>query len=259
MYTSVGSYKRTKKCYDLMTALAFACAIHRERGFTNSTGLGYSSLTGRVNYDNRNLLLNNLRNYDNDPNFKIASDKLVELTDEDYDQAKKVYDFFDQEVIMAQLSDDFVNVHSTGYRNDFKVHLKRIFDNGTCDVKKEMAIVASLPNSLEISEKREQMQEFYNTYRSNGYVGTVNKRANVTGTIQDIKNIPRFKAKLVTVLTDQDKIVKFMYSQNNRVMDNLLRQCEADNKITMSCHIKKHNVNGHTGCQETNVNRIEIL
>jgi len=242
-----------------MDALAVAVAVDRVQGFVKS-GQGFYDPETEIHVgDNRSTALAVLRvmNQSLDGNALIAecsAETKFIPTDEDRAKAQEIFLHFDEILVMDKLSDDLVKQGTDGRINDFNLHMSQMFAKDEIDVTKELAMLVSLPNSRRVSEKRIEMEEFYNKNRENGYVGNIKSRLKLAGRVIDVKFIPRHGVHLTTVHTTDGKLVKFFMNENLR---DLAENINGQN-ITFMGTVKKQEVNSYTGCQETMVNRVKI-
>jgi len=253
-----GTYRATFEKYELREALAVAVAVDRAQGFVKSGMSGYDSETETHIYDNRTRSLEVLRRRANKETAENASTiPGVDVTDADFEQGQKIFKHFDEVLVMDKLSDDLVKVSKDGAVNDYNANLSRIFDADVVDVNKDLAMIVSLPNSFRTAAKRQEMTDFWDANRENGYVGhePVNgakgERLDLRGVVKDIKYIRNHNIFLVSVFTDDQKIVKFFMPERfNERAQKLVGET-----LEFRATVKKHSVNPYTKCQETMVNR----
>ena len=248
-----GVYRPTKENYPLMDALAVAIAVDRHQGFVKS-GEGYvDHETNATVKCNRTMVLNMLRLMHDAKGGN--QEYAVDILDDDHKAAKEIYEHFDQIVVMEKLSDNLVKIGSDGRPNDFNQSLGSIFDKQTVDINKELAIIASLPNSRRISDQRDAMRSFRQANASNGFIGEVKKRVKVTGEIKDVKFITQHHVYLITLFTDESKIATFfmpkrLYSSN---------PIYAGETIIFVGTVRNQDRNRFTDCQETMFERVKVV
>ena len=242
-----GTYQPTREKFPLMDALAMAVAVDRENGFIKS-GQGYfdPAKDCRIE-DNRAVCLNNLRYASGIPIEEGKKIQVVNVTDTDCTDAEEIFSHFDQSLLMQKLGDD--------YDNDFNKELAILFGKEEIDVNKELAMLASMPNSRRVSIKRDEMTEFYRANQNVGsWIGDVKQRMKVSAYIQDVKFIPRNRIYLVVGVTASKQIVKFFLDNDLSDVADALR----DKDITFVGTVKKQEVNDHSNCHETVFNRVKI-
>jgi len=250
-------YRPTKEKYPLMEALAVAVAIDREQGFIKSNQGYYDQDTDQRVDDNRTVALRTLRvRHGAKPQTNGDGVELyrVETTSEDEQKAQEIFSYFDQVLLMDKMADNLVKQGRDGLINDYNLQLSRMFDKGEIDVNKELAMIVSLPNSRRMADKRDQMDEFHASHKANGYVGDLRQRIKVVARVMDVKFLPRHHIHLATVVTEDEKLIKFFM---NEKLGDMARTINGKT-IEITGTVKKQEVNDFTGCQETVINRVKI-
>lgn len=252
-----GKYRPTRETYPVMEALAVAVAVDREQGFVKSQQGFYDPDTDTRVDDNRTVTLRTLRamktgevekDQEGNPRYTVVPEQA------DYARAQEIFDYFDQVLLMDKLGDNLVKTGTDGRVNDYNLNLSQMFDRGETDVNKELAMLVSLPNSRRVADKREEMDAFYASHKTNGYIGEVKQRLKITGRVMDVKFIPRHAIHLATLVTPEGKLVKFFM---NDKQSDIAKGIEGT-EITLVGTVKKQEINTFTGCQETVINRIKF-
>jgi hypothetical protein len=241
-YKTARAYRKTNEVYPLLEAMAAACAVYREFGFVRR-GQNYIDHKSNMKVaESREIVLNTLRPEDQrDEKIHVAT-----ITDEDREHAAKVCRFFDQKTMIAKLSDDI---------NEYDEKLIEIFGEENVDHARDLSMIASLPNSYVIQERRDAMEEFYLKNKHIGsYVGKPKERVKVEAKVLDAKWIPKNNIYLVTMVTDNDQIVKFFLKDNDVDVSERLR----DQRITFVGAVRDQQISEYTGCHETMFNRVKI-
>ena len=248
-------YKQTKENYPLLDSLAVAVAVDRVQGFIKSGNGYYVQETQESVSDNRTTALNVLRKMAGNEAQTVGMklDKFMP-TAEDRAKAQEIFKHFDEILVMDKLCDDLVKQGKDGRVNDFNLQMSLMFDKGSADVNKELAMLVSLPNSRRISSKRIEMENFYRDNKENGYIGELRKRVKITGRVMDVKFIPKHSIHLATVFTTDGKLAKFFLNDKQTSIAERI----VDTDITFVGTVKKQDVNDFTGCQETMFNRIKM-
>jgi hypothetical protein len=224
------STRKTEKStenYPVMDVLAVAVAVDRAQGFVRC---GKKNDDEGVVQDNRQAALTTLRSMNGSGDY--SADKVFVLT-------------------MDSLTGNLIKLRAGGHVDDFNQTLNDILIVGTADIGKDLAMIVSLPNSYRISHKRSTMADFWHANKENGYISAVKQRMEVTGNVMDAKTIPRHNITLVTVFTDDKKIAKFFLNDESQLPSRT-------GHVTFTGTVKKHDVNPHTGCQETMFNRVKV-
>jgi hypothetical protein len=256
LFSRRGTYRPTTEKYSILEALAAAVAVDRAQGFVKS-GQGYYDPDRKVHIeDNRVMVLRTLRNLAGRPdvNHEGVPHATVEVTDADREKAQEIFDYFDQICLMDKMGDNLVKSAKDGTVNDYNLILSEMFDRGEADINKELAMVASLPNSRRMAEKRDEMDRFYEAHRDRGYIGDARQRIKITGEVKDVKYLPKYNIHLAVMLTDGGKIAKFFMNDKLSTVAKTI----TGKTITLVGTVKKQEVNPHTGCQETMFNRVKI-
>lgn len=252
-----GTYRATRETYPVMEALAVAVAVDRVQGFIKSQQGYYDAETETRVDDNRVVVLRTLRagaGKDIEKDGQGQPLYTIQPLDEDRVKAQEIFEYFDQVLLMDKMADALVKKTSDGRVNDFNLLMAQMFDKGEVDVNKELAMLVSLPNSRRIADKREEMDNFYDTHKMNGYIGELKQRLKIAGKVMDVKFIPRHAIHLATVVTAEGKLAKFF--MNDKLSD--LAKSIRGKDITFVGTVKKQEVNTFTGCQETVFNRIKL-
>ena len=252
-----GKYRPTRETYPVMEALAVAVAVDRVQGFVKSQQGYFDPETNTRVDDNRSVVLRTLRDMNGrEPAKDSEGNRLytVEPTDADREKAQEIFSYFDQVLLMDKMGDTLVKTGANGMVNSFNLEMSQMFDRGETDVNKELAMLVSLPNSRRIADKREEMEAFYASHKTNGYIGEVKQRLKISGKVMDVKFIPRHAIHLATVVTAEGKLAKFF--MNDKLSD--LAKSIRGKDITFVGTVKKQEVNSFNGCQETVFNRVKL-
>lgn len=228
--------------YPLIDALAAAAAVYRVYGFIKRNQGYWDTEHKCLISDSRSIVLNTLR-LDDQKADDIVS---VEVIDTDRDAAQELFNFFDQKVLLAKMSDSL---------NDYDQRLVSILGKLFINCNQDLAIISSLPNSRVIQGRRDFMQEFYDTNRHTGsFVGQQKERLCITATVLDVKWIPKSGIYLVTMVTKENQIVKFFLKDEDTDVSENIR----DKTIKFVGTVRNQEVNDWTGCHETMFNRVKI-
>jgi hypothetical protein len=243
------STRKTEKStenYPVMDVLAVAVAVDRAQGFVRC---GKKNDDEGVVQDNRQAALTTLRSMNGSGDY--SADKVFVPTVDDRTMALTILNHFSEILTMDSLTGNLIKLRAGGHVDDFNQTLNDILIVGTADIGKDLAMIVSLPNSYRISHKRSTMADFWHANKENGYISAVKQRMEVTGNVMDAKTIPRHNITLVTVFTDDKKIAKFFLNDESQLPSRA-------GPVTFTGTVKKHDVNPHTGCQETMFNRVKV-
>jgi hypothetical protein len=240
--------------YDINDALAAAVAVYRNFGFIKRNHGYIDQKTGEAIADSKSILANSLR----DPDNRMEGCAWTEITDDDRQRGIEIKEYFKQKILMKQMSDEV---------DQFTSALSAVLEKDTVTAGRDLSILASLPNSMDIEDRRTKIDAMYHANRLVGsYYGILGRRYKVECDVKDVKWIPRNDCYLVTLLTDEQQILKFFMSGESNatrtVIDDQnadLSECIRDRQITFVGTVTKQDVNPHTECHETKFNRVKIV
>ena len=227
---------RNKAQYNTRQVLELAIAVDTAQGFIKS-GYGYydHETDKRVN-DNKTCILNFMNSVEGAEEFTIT-EKCVE-------QADKIVDEFKHELISKKMM---------GTINDFEQNVLNSISNDTVDGF-GVAVLASLPNSFRVLEKRQGLDDFFDTHRKTSeFVGKIGERMRFPAHIQDVKFIAKFNIHLVTCLTQDNNIVKFFFNREPDIAGIL-----EGKDVMLTGKVKTHDVSKFSNCKETVFNYVKI-
>ena len=161
---------RQKAQYNTRQVLELAIEVDKAQGFIKS-GYGYFDRESdkRID-DNKTTILNMLDG---------ATD-MMSISKDTVAQANKIVDEFKQELIAKKLA---------GSINDFESNVLQNIGNDTVE-KFGVAVLASLPNSFRVLQKRQGLDDFFDKHRkSSEFVGKIGERLRFPCFIKDVKFI----------------------------------------------------------------------
>jgi len=225
---------RQKPQFNTRQVLELAIEVDKKQGFIKS-GYGYFDReSDKQVYDNKTAILNML----------IEDAPLMEISESTVEQADKIVDEFKQELIAKKLS---------GTINDFETNVLQSISNENVE-KFGVAVLASLPNSFRVLEKRQGLDDFFDEHRKTSeFVGKIGERIRFPAHIKDVKFIAKYNIHLVTCLTDENNIVKFFF---NREPD--IQRLIEGKDATLTGKVKTHDVSKFSNCKETVFNYVRI-
>ena len=227
---------RQKQQFNTRQVLELAIEVDKAQGFIKS-GYGYfdKEADKRID-DNKTTILNMLTGVEDSPMMKISKDTVA--------KADKIVDEFKQELIAKKLS---------GNISDFETNVLQNISNETCE-KFGVAVLASLPNSFRVLEKRQGLDDFFDKYRkTSSFVGKIGERLRFPCYIKDVKFIAKYNIHLVTCLTKENNIVKFFFNREPDIQGII----EGKN-VTLTGKVKTHDISKFSNCKETVFNYVKI-
>ena len=134
---------RQKAQYNTRQVLELAIEVDKAQGFIKS-GYGYFDReTDKRVDDNKTTILNMIE----------GTADLMEISEDSKTQADDIVDSFKQELIAKKLSSTI---------NDFEQNVLQSLGNETVE-KFGVAVLASLPNSFRVLQKRQGLDDFFDT------------------------------------------------------------------------------------------------
>ena len=225
---------RQKPTYNTKQVLELAIEVDKNQGFIKS-GFGYFDRESdkRVN-DNKTQILN----------FMQGSEEMPTISKDTVSKAKKIINEFQQELIAKKMM---------GTLNDFEQSVLNSLGNETTDTF-GVAVIASLPNSFRVLQKRQGLDDFFDQHRKTSeFVGKIGERLRFPCFIKDVKFIAKYNIHLVTCLTKENNIVKFFFNREPDIQGII----EGKN-VVLTGKVKTHDVSKFSQCKETVFNYVKI-
>tara|TARA_Y200000002_G_scaffold352595_1_gene331436 strand:+ start:342 stop:1031 length:690 start_codon:yes stop_codon:yes gene_type:complete len=225
---------RQKTQYNTRQVLELAIEVDKAQGFIKS-GYGYFDRESdkRID-DNKTTILSMLDG---------VSDVMT-ISKDTVSEANKIVDEFKQELIAKKLSSNI---------NDFESNVLQNISNETVE-KFGVAVLASLPNSFRVLQKRQGLDDFFDTHRkSSEFVGKIGERLRFPAYIKDVKFIAKYNIHLVTCLTKEKNIVKFFFNREPDIQGII-----EGKDVTLTGKVKTHDISKFSNCKETVFNYIKI-
>tara|TARA_B110000305_G_scaffold216426_1_gene254909 strand:+ start:1410 stop:2111 length:702 start_codon:yes stop_codon:yes gene_type:complete len=203
-----------------------------------------------------------VKSHDVDPekgiesNFKLMLEAMhnpekarVTLDPSHSDHAKVIVDYFEGLVFKAMQRK----------LSDFETKITELIKATDIDITgrdNRLPIVGSLPGVYRNNLTHDDWSEKEQTLRKTAeFVGELGKRAEFDGTIAMSRYMNRTHSMLVSVLTEDDNIIKFFYDLY-RGADK--KSFEKGTVLKFTATVKKQEVSGFSKCKETFVNRVTL-
>ncbi len=225
---------RQKTQYNTRQVLELAIEVDKAQGFIKS-GYGYFDRESdkRID-DNKTTILSMLDGVTD----------VMTISKDTVSEANKIVDEFKQELIAKKLSSNI---------NDFESNVLQNISNETVE-KFGVAVLASLPNSFRVLQKRQGLDDFFDTHRkSSEFVGKIGERLRFPAYIKDVKFIAKYNIHLVTCLTKEKNIVKFFFNREPDIQGII-----EGKDVTLTGKVKTHDISKFSNCKETVFNYIKI-
>ena len=140
-----------------------------------------------------------------------------------------------------------------GLLNDFEQSVLNAIGNPTTDTF-GVAVIASLPNSFRVLQKRQGLDDFFEQNRkTSNFVGKIGERLKFAVDVKDVKFIAKFNIHLVTCINGDGNIVKFFFNREPDIAGIL-----EGKKVMLTGKVKTHDVSKFSQCKETVLNYVKI-
>ena len=225
---------RQKPQYNSRQVLELAIEVDKAQGFIKSGYGYYNQETDKRVDDNKTTILNMLE----------GTSDMMPISKDTVDQASKIVDEFKQELIAKKLS---------GNINDFESNVLLSIGNETVE-KFGVAVLASLPNSFRVLQKRQGLDNFFDKHRKTSeFVGKIGERLRFPCFIKDVKFIAKYNIHLVTCLTKENNIVKFFFNREPDIQGII-----EGKDVILTGKVKTHDISKFSNCKETVFNYVKI-
>lgn len=220
--------------YTVLDALAFAIEVHEDQGFIKS---GH----GVTRY-----------NEDGTLEIKVPDNKtrILEFIKE---EKRPKQEFLDKaNVMLDRINGKLMLKKLTSSVNSFELSLIKVLSE---DLNKfAVSLIASMPNSITIDEKREALQDKMNKIKhSSVYFGKKGVRYELDVDVLDVKFIQSSDVYMITTLYKDRDIIKFWWREQPDISDIIM-----DKTISIKATVKTHELSKFSGANETLVNRVKI-
>ena len=169
---------------------------------------------------------------------------MMTISEDSVTKADKIVDEFKQELIAKKLSSSI---------NDFETNVLKNISGETVE-KFGVAVLASLPNSFRVLEKRQGLDNFFDKYRKTSeFVGKIGERLRFPCFIKDVKFIAKYNIHLVTCLTKENNIVKFFFNREPDIQGII-----EGKDVILTGKVKTHDISKFSNCKETVFNYVKI-
>jgi len=230
--------KESKPEFNTKTVLELAVAVYRDQGFIKS-GFG-----GTIRLDEKGEMLPEDKWVTTEDNKTLihkhmAGHATVTVTEDDKEFAEEIHAHF-MGLTFKKLA---------GKTNDFENTVLKYLENDLLD-RLGVAIVASLPKSVDRAKLQEELKE---KTEDSEYVGKLGTRCKFIIEVNDIRFVEQFSIHLVTTIESDKNIVKFFYA-NNPASNGI----EVGKTINIAAFVKGQEVSKFSGVKETMVNRVKV-
>ena len=226
--------KKSETVYNVDQALQLSVYVEDQQGFIKS-GFGfYDSDRGEETKDNKTAIFQ----------YMNGTVDMPEITDQQKERAVEIREYFKGTLVAKKLM---------GTLNSFEDGvIKSIGNNETNSFG--VSVIASLPNSLRISKKRDDLDNWFDDLRDKSeFIGKRGERLRFGVYVRDVKFIAKYGIHLVTCVDKEENIVKFFFSKEPDIAGLL----EGRNVI-LTGKVKQHDVSKFSQCKETVINYVRV-
>jgi tetrahydromethanopterin S-methyltransferase subunit F len=226
--------KKSETVYNVDQALQLSVYVDDQQGFIKS-GFGfYDSDRGEETKDNKTAIFQ----------YMNGTVDMPEITDQQKERAAEIREYFKGTLVAKKLM---------GTLNSFEDGvIKSIGNNETNSFG--VSVIASLPNSLRISKKRDDLDNWFDDLRDKSeFIGKRGERLRFGVYVRDVKFIAKYGIHLVTCVDKDENIVKFFFSKEPDIAGLL----EGRNVI-LTGKVKQHDVSKFSQCKETVINYVRV-
>jgi tetrahydromethanopterin S-methyltransferase subunit F len=226
--------KKSETVYNVDQALQLSVYVDDQQGFIKS-GFGfYDSDRGEETKDNKTAIFQ----------YMNGTVDMPEITDQQKERAVEIREYFKGTLVAKKLM---------GTLNSFEDGvIKSIGNNETNSFG--ISVIASLPNSLRISKKRDDLDNWFDDLRDKSeFIGKRGERLRFGVYVRDVKFIAKYGIHLVTCVDKEENIVKFFFSKEPDIAGLL----EGRNVI-LTGKVKQHDVSKFSQCKETVINYVRV-
>jgi len=226
--------KNSETVYNVDQALQLSVYVDDQQGFIKS-GFGfYDSDRGEETKDNKTAIFQYMNGIVDMP----------EITDQQKERAVEIREYFKGTLVAKKLM---------GTLNSFEDGVTKSIGNNETN-SFGVSVIASLPNSLRISKKRDDLDNWFDDLRDKSeFIGKRGERLRFGVYVRDVKFIAKYGIHLVTCVDKDDNIVKFFFSKEPDIAGLL----EGRNVI-LTGKVKQHDVSKFSQCKETVINYVRV-
>ena len=225
--------KKIKITYPIDQVIQLAIIVDDEQGFIKSGYGYYDHKTEKNTFDNKSAIVNML----------VGNDKMPEISQSIVEQAQNLKETMRNNLIAKKLM---------GTLSSFETSVSEILSKDEVDGF-GISIIASLPNSLRVQNKRDSLEDWFESMRDKSeFVGKVGDRIKMDVLVKDVKYINKYGIHVVTCVNEND-IIKFFFNREPDISGIV----EGKN-IVMTGKVKTQDVSKFSGCKETVFNYVKI-
>jgi hypothetical protein len=212
-----------------VTTLDVMCAsieVYKSQGFIKS-GHGYTDNKdpeNPINIDDNKTMINSL-----------LSSKNLKFSEQTVEEASNLINSINGKLMLKKM---------TNTLNNFETNVVKALSEA--DVNKfSISIIASLPHSVGIDKKREEVADRMSSLKhSSQYFGTKGKRFDIDVQVLDVKFIQTSNVYMISSCYAEKDIVKFWWRDQPDISDII-----ANKTIKIRATVNKHELSKYTGAK----------
>jgi hypothetical protein len=213
-----------------VTTLDVMCAsieVYKSQGFIKS-GHGYTDNKdpeNPINIDDNKTMINSL-----------LSSKNLKFSEQTVEEASNLINSINGKLMLKKM---------TNTLNNFETNVVKALSEA--DVNKfSISIIASLPHSVGIDKKREEVADRMSSLKhSSQYFGTKGKRFDIDVQVLDVKFIQTSNVYMISSCYAEKDIVKFWWRDQPDISDII-----ANKTIKIRATVNKHELSKYTGANK---------
>jgi hypothetical protein len=142
----------------------------------------------------------------------------------------------------------------TNNLNSFEANVVKSLSEANVN-KFTVSIIASLPHSVNIDKKREEVEDKLSSLKhSSQYFGDRGKRYDLSVEVMDVKFIQTSNIYMITTVYAKKDLIKFWWRDQPDISSIINGR-----NIKIRATVNKHELSKYTNAKETMVNRVKIL
>lgn len=229
-------YKTPWPSITVVDVMAAAIQVHESQGFIRS-GQGYIDHSDPENpvtiEDNKTKIVD------------IIEDPKMLFTQDQYEKANELINTINGKLMIKKMTNNL---------NSFEANVVNSLSEPNIN-KFTVSIIASLPHSVNIDKKREEVEDKLSSLKhSSMYFGDRGKRYDLSVEVMDVKFIQTSNIYMITTVYAKKDLIKFWWRDQPDI-GNIIN----GKNIKIRATVNKHELSKYTNAKETMVNRVKIL
>jgi hypothetical protein len=220
----------------VVDVMAAAIQVHETQGFIKS-GQGYTDHSDPENpviiEDNKSCIVDIIEN----PKMNFTEEQITKAND-----------------LITVINGKLMIKKMTNNLNSFEANVVKSLSEANVN-KFTVSIIASLPHSVNIDKKREEVEDKLSSLKhSSQYFGDRGKRYDLSVEVMDVKFIQTSNIYMITTVYAKKDLIKFWWRDQPDISSIINGR-----NIKIRATVNKHELSKYTNAKETMVNRVKIL